>query len=54
MVAIALTLSAILAIIIGLLVLIWPKFLRIAVGVYLVLFGILQLLNDNFGLSPFK
>lgn len=53
MVSIALTLSAILAIIVGILVLVWPKFLRIAVGLYLVIFGILQLVQDNFGLSPF-
>jgi len=54
MVAIAFTISAILAIIVGLLVLIWPKFLRLAVGIYLILFGILQLVSDNFGFSPFS
>lgn len=37
--------SAILAIIIGILILIWPKILRIGVGVYLVLLGILQLIK---------
>jgi uncharacterized membrane protein HdeD (DUF308 family) len=34
----------ILAIIIGLLVLIWPKILRLAVGFYFLLWGILQLI----------
>ncbi|MGV8142466.1 MAG: DUF3096 domain-containing protein [Candidatus Pacearchaeota archaeon] len=54
MVAIAFTLSAILAIIVGILILIWPKLLRFALGLYLVIFGILQLLSDNYGLSPFN
>jgi len=53
MVSVVLTLSAILAIIVGLLVLVWPKFLRLAIGLYLIIFGILQLLQDNLGLSPF-
>ncbi|MBS3084199.1 DUF3096 domain-containing protein [Candidatus Pacearchaeota archaeon] len=52
MVSLVLTLSAIMAIIVGLLVLIWPKFLRVAVGLYLLIFGILQLLNINLDLSP--
>ncbi|MBS3099637.1 DUF3096 domain-containing protein [Candidatus Pacearchaeota archaeon] len=47
------TLSGIIAIILGILVLAFPKFLRFAVGIYLLIFGTLQLL-DNFGilLSP--
>ncbi len=53
MVSIALTLSAILAIVVGLLVLVWPKFLRISIGLYLIIFGALQLLQDNLGFSPF-
>jgi uncharacterized membrane protein HdeD (DUF308 family) len=52
MVSLVLTLSAILSIIVGILVLVWPKFLRVAVGLYLLIFGVLQLLNMNFGLSP--
>ncbi|MBI2630500.1 DUF3096 domain-containing protein [Candidatus Pacearchaeota archaeon] len=39
-----LTISATLAILIGILVLIFPKLLRWAVGFYLVIWGILQLL----------
>ncbi|MEK6915992.1 MAG: DUF3096 domain-containing protein [Nanoarchaeota archaeon] len=54
MVSVVFTISAILAIIVGILVLVWPKFLRIAIGLYLVIFGILQLLQDNLGLSPFR
>jgi len=38
--------SAVLAIIFGLLVLIFPAFLRFAVGIYLILNGVLQLLNQ--------
>lgn len=54
MVSIVLTISAVLAIIVGILVLVWPKFLRIAIGLYLLIFGILQLLQDNLGLSPLR
>lgn len=43
MVAVSLTISAILAIILGLLVLLFPKLLRWGVGLYLVIFGILQI-----------
>lgn len=53
MVSVTLTISAILAIIAGILVLAWPKLLRVAIGLYLIIIGILQLLNDNLGLSPF-
>ena len=35
--------TGILAIIVGLLVLIWPKLLRVAVGLYLIIWGILQM-----------
>jgi len=41
--AITLTISAVLAIVLGLAVLISPKLLRWAVGLYLVITGILQL-----------
>ena len=54
MVSIALTLSAIMAIIVGILVLVWPKLLRLAIGLYLIVFGVLQLAQDNLGLSPFR
>lgn len=44
MVELTLAISGILAIIVGLLVLLFPKFLRIAVGLYLIIAGILQLI----------
>ncbi len=52
MASIILTLSAIISILAGFLVLVWPKFLRLAIGLYLIAIGILQLLNNNLGLSP--
>lgn len=52
MASLVLTLSAIISILAGLLVLVWPKFLRLAIGLYLIAIGILQLLNNNLGLSP--
>ncbi len=48
MALISITISAILAIILGLLVLVWPKLLRWAVGLYLIIFGILQLISQYF------
>ena len=42
---ISLTIGGILAIIVGLLILIWPKLIRIALGVYLIIVGILGILN---------
>ncbi len=54
MVAISLTISAVLAIILGIIVLVFPKILRWAVGLYLILFGILQLLGGYVFLSPFR
>ena len=45
MVAITLTLSALLAILFGLIILAWPKFLNLFVGLYLLLTGIVQLLG---------
>jgi len=38
------TIAAILAILVGLLVLVWPKLLRVALGLYLIVWGILQLI----------
>jgi len=52
MVAVSFTISAVLAIIIGLLVLVFPKFLRWAIGLYLLIFGILQLLGGYTSFSP--
>jgi uncharacterized membrane protein HdeD (DUF308 family) len=43
MVALSLTIAAILAVIFGLLVLAFPKLLRWTVGLYLLIWGILQL-----------
>jgi hypothetical protein len=45
MVAISLTISAVLSIILGLLILVWPKILRIALGLYFLVIGILGLVN---------
>ncbi len=45
MVLIKATLSAILTIIVGLLVLVWPQFIRFLIGVYLIIIGILGLVD---------
>jgi len=37
--------SGILAIIVGILILVWPKLIRLALGIYLIAIGILQLLG---------
>jgi hypothetical protein len=37
------SIGGVLAIIVGLLVLIWPKLLRLGVGIYFIIWGILQL-----------
>lgn len=39
------TISAILAIIAGIIILIWPRALNLAVAIYLILIGIIGLLN---------
>ena len=44
MAVISLAISGILAIILGILVLVFPKLLRIAVGLWLIISGILQLI----------
>ena len=46
-VSITLTISAILALVEGILILVFPKFLRIGVGLYLIIVGVLQLLNTT-------
>jgi len=48
--SIILNLIAILAIIVGIFILAFPRFLRYAIGIYLILVGILGLLTAN-GLS---
>ncbi|MEI6849834.1 MAG: DUF3096 domain-containing protein [archaeon] len=45
MVAISLTVSALLAVIFGILILMFPKMLNNLVGLWLLVFGILQLIN---------
>ncbi|PIN92890.1 DUF3096 domain-containing protein [Candidatus Pacearchaeota archaeon CG10_big_fil_rev_8_21_14_0_10_31_9] len=45
MVSIVLTLSGIIALVLGILVLAIPRFLRYAVGIYLILIGVIQLLD---------
>jgi hypothetical protein len=48
MALISLTVSAVLAIILGLLVLVFPKLLRYAIGLWLILSGILQLVAQYY------
>lgn len=48
MVLVSVAISAALAIILGLLILVFPKLLRWAVGLYLLIFGILQLLAQAY------
>jgi len=53
-VSLVLNIAAILAIVVGIFVLAFPKFLRYAVGLYLIVVGILGLLSANdILLSPF-
>jgi len=47
-ISISLTISAILAIILGIAVIFFPKLLRWAVGIWLLAFGILQLINQYY------
>ena len=44
--AIIITISAVLAIIAGIIILIWPKSLNIAIGLWLLVTGLLQLLGN--------
>ncbi len=46
MVLISLTLVAILSIIAGIIILIWPKILNIVVALWLIIAGMLQLLSN--------
>lgn len=52
MVLVTLTISAILAIIFGMLILIFPKLLNTLIGLYLIIIGVLQLFGGFIGLSP--
>jgi uncharacterized membrane protein HdeD (DUF308 family) len=45
--AILLTISAIISVIAGVVVLVWPKTLSYAVGIWLLINGILQILYSN-------
>ncbi|MGV8151821.1 MAG: DUF3096 domain-containing protein [Candidatus Nanoarchaeia archaeon] len=38
--------AGILAIIVGILVLVWPKLIRLGLGFYLIIIGILEVLKD--------
>ncbi|PIN91405.1 DUF3096 domain-containing protein [Candidatus Pacearchaeota archaeon CG10_big_fil_rev_8_21_14_0_10_32_14] len=54
MVAIVLNIIAILAIIVGILILAFPRFLRYSIGLFLIISGILGLLSaNNLLLSPY-
>jgi len=48
MVLLSLAISGILAVIAGIIILIWPKSLNIAVGLYLLIAGILQLIAQYY------
>ncbi|MEK6858655.1 MAG: DUF3096 domain-containing protein [Nanoarchaeota archaeon] len=48
MVAISFVLSGLLALVLGILVLVFPRLLRWAIGLYLIVFGVLQLLGQYF------
>ena len=43
MAAVTLTIGAILTIIVGILILVWPRLIRVALGLYLIVIGILAL-----------
>lgn len=45
MVAISMSISAGLAILFGIAILIWPKLLRIVLGLWLIIYGILQFVS---------
>ena len=52
MAVISLTISALLAIVLGIVILLFPRFLRWAVGLYLIVFGIIQLSSNYIQFSP--
>jgi len=51
-IAITLTAIAVLSILFGILVMVWPKVLNYLIGIYLILIGVLQLLGGYLNLSP--
>ena len=53
MVALSITISAVLALVLGLLILVFPKMLRWAIGIYLLAFGLIQLLTQYVQFSPY-
>lgn len=53
MAMVSFTISAVLAIVLGIVVLVFPKLLRWAVGLYLIIFGLLQLAGDFLQFSPY-
>lgn len=53
MATISVTISALLAIILGIVILIFPGVLRWAIGLYLIIFGILQFTGNYLSFSPF-
>lgn len=48
MVLLSLALSGILAVIAGIVILIWPKSLNLAVGIYLLVAGLIQVISQYF------
>jgi uncharacterized membrane protein HdeD (DUF308 family) len=44
--AIVITITAILAIIVGVIIMIWPKIINYAIGIWLILYGVLQIISD--------
>ncbi len=49
--ALLITISAILTIIVGIVIMVWPKIINYAIGIWFITYGILQLMTDyNFGI----
>lgn len=44
--AIVITITALLAIIVGVIIMIWPKIINYAIGIWLILYGLLQMLGN--------
>jgi len=52
MVLVTITLTALLSILFGILILVWPRLLNYFVAIYLILVGLLQLVGGYLGFSP--
>jgi uncharacterized membrane protein HdeD (DUF308 family) len=52
MVTLTITATALLSILFGILILIWPKILNYLIGIYLILVGIIQMVGGYLDLSP--